>query len=220
MDMASTFKEIMKQRHSVRFFQKKEIPQDTLKDIISTALNTPSWCNSQPWNIHVASGNTLEEIRKLWISKNKEGIKGYPEMEPIHRETFSERSKQVVGHLFKDLPEFAKDPELKKFQESQSVLFNAPTLVYLTLPKTQLKYSILDLGGLEMSILLAAKSHGVDSVVAYESIKYPDVLRKFMKIPDNEDIIIGIGLGYEDDNIINKYRAKKLTLDEACHFYN
>ena len=71
-----------------------------------------------------------------------------------------------------------------------------------------------------MSILLAAKSHGVDSLVAYESIKYPDVLRKYCKIPDNEEIVIGIPLGYEDDNITNKFRAKKLSLDEACHFFN
>ena len=42
-----------------------------------------------------------------------------------------------------------------------------------------------------------------------------------MKIGDDEDIVIGIALGYEDkENILSKIKAKKLTLDEACHFYD
>ena len=49
---------------------------------------------------------------------------------------------------------------------------------------------------------------------------YPDVLRKNMKIPENEDIVIGIALGYEEKCLLNEHRSKKLTLEEACHFYN
>ena len=65
--------------------------------------------------------------------------------------------------------------------------------------------------------MLAAKNYGVDSVVAYELAKYPDVLRKYAKIPENEDICVGIALGYEKDEAINKFRAKKNGIDEACH---
>ena len=212
------FEELMKARHSVRYFQKKEIPENTLKQIITTALLAPSWCNSQAWNIYVASGKTLSEIRNIWISKNKEGIKGYSDLPPGHRTDASERSQKSMEQFFKEMGEFTKD--LKLLQDCQYFLFNAPTIVYLTLPKGAIQYSILDLGALEMSILLSAKSHGVDSLIAYESIKYPDVLRKYCKIPDNEEIVIGIALGYEDDNVTNKFRAGKLSLDEACHFYN
>ena len=217
---AENFEKLMNERHSVRYFQKKEIPQDTLKKIISLALKSPSWCNSQAWNIYVASGKTLSEIRNIWISKNKEKIKGYADLPPGHRTDASERSQKVMDKLFKDVGEFTKEQNLQSFMDCQAFLFNAPTIVYLTLPKGAVKYSILDLGALEMSILLAAKSHGVDSLIAYGAIKYPDVLRKFCNIPDNEDIIIGIALGYEDDNILNKFRAEKLSVEEACHFYN
>ena len=50
--------------------KKKEIPEETLKEIIKTALNCPSWCNSQPWKVYVVTGEPLENIRKEWISKN------------------------------------------------------------------------------------------------------------------------------------------------------
>ncbi len=56
-------------------------------------------------------------------------------------------------------------------------------------------------------------------MIAYELIVFPDVLRNFCKIPENEDIIIEIELGYEDDDIVNKIKATKLFLDEAFHFY-
>ena len=72
-----------------------------------------------------------------------------------------------------------------------------------------------------MSIMLSVKANGIDSVPAYEAIKYPEILRKYLKVPNDEDIIIGIALGYEDkDNDLSKIRSVKLTLDEACHFYN
>jgi len=93
-------------------------------------------------------------------------------------------------------------------------------MVYLTLPKGHTKYSVLDLGTIEMAIMLAAKDHGVDSIPAYTTIMYPDVLRKYLKISDKEDIVIGIALGYEEKCQINEHRSVKLNLDEVCHFFN
>ena len=63
----------------------------------------------------------------------------------------------------------------------QYELFNALTMVYLTIPKGSPKYSILDTGALEMAILLSARGNGVDSIPAYETIKYPDVIKNIAK---------------------------------------
>ena len=39
-----------------------------------------------------------------------------------------------------------------------------------------------------------------------------------MKISEDEDIVIGIALGFEDkEHIFTKIKAKKLTLDKAIH---
>ena len=125
-----------------------------------------------------------------------------------------------MNQLFKEVGEHLKDPTMKTFADAQKILFNTPTMVYLALPKKRLTYSILDLGAIEMSIPLAAKSHGIDSLVAYESINFPDIIRKYCKVQDDEDIVIGIALGYEDESEVNKFRATKLTVDQACHFFN
>ena len=217
MESKYNFKELMKERHSCRKFQSKQIPEEILKDIISISLGAPSWCNSQPWNIYVASGKTMEEIRKEWISKNKEKVKGYADINPGHRTDFSERSQATMAKFFKIGDNLTNKNEL---EESNADFFNAQAMVYLTLNKGHQPYSVLDLGGIEMAIMLAAKDHGVDSIPAYTTIMYPDVLRKYMKISDKEDIVIGVALGYEEKSPLNDLRSEKLTIEEACHFFN
>ena len=220
MSCGLSFTEIMKQRHSARHFLSKPIPKETLKEIMETSLLTPSWGNSQPWSIYVASGNSLENIKKDWIAKNKEGTKGNSDIEAGHRSDFSERCQKCMNEIMKQFNEVLNDPNAKALWDANIILFNAPSAAYITIPKKRTLYNIFDSGAIEMSIMAAAKEHGVDSVPAYEAIKYPDILRKHMKIPDDEDIIIGIALGYEDkENILSKIKAKKLTLEEACHFY-
>ena len=217
MESKYNFRELMKERHSCRKFQSKKIPEEVLKDIISISLMSPSWCNSQPWTIYVATGNTLEEIRKEWISKNKEKVKGYVDINPGHRTDFSERSQATMAKFFKIGDNLTNKNEL---EESNADFFNAQAMVYLTLNKGHQPYSVLDLGGIEMAIMLAAKDHGVDSIPAYTTIMYPDVLRKYMKISDKEDIVIGVALGYEEKSPLNDLRSEKLTIEEACHFFN
>ena len=116
------------------------------------------------------------------------------------------------------IKETTNDPELTAFWRKNVECFNAPVIVYLTLHKGHSKQSCYDLERFGMALMLAAKDYGVDSVVAYELAKYPDVLRKYAKIPENEDICVGIALGYENDDAVNKFRAKKSTIDEVCHF--
>ena len=218
--MTSKFKfdELMKERHSARDFQPKEIPEETLKKIITISLDSPSWCNSQPWKVYVVTGKPLEEIKKEWITKNEAKIKGYADLQPVHRTEFSERSQKNMEEEFKLIKEKTNDPEMTSFWRKNIECFNAPAVVYLSLHKGHSKWSCYDLGGFGMALMLAAKDLGVDSVVAYELVKYPDVLRKYVKIPDDEDIVVGIALGYENDDIVNKFRAKKSTLDDVCQF--
>ena len=67
--MSTNFKELMKARHSARYFLSKEIPENILKEIISTSLMAPSWCNSQPWNIYVASEILFQKLEKFLYKK-------------------------------------------------------------------------------------------------------------------------------------------------------
>jgi len=214
------FIDVINKRHSVRDFKKDEISEDKLIEIIKLAERAPSWENSQPWNVYIATGKTLDDITEVWIGKNEEKIKGYPDMSTGHRTYFSERGQKNMQDFMDGIADFIDDEGNAYFMDQQHLLFNAPAIVYLTIPKGYMNYSIYDLGGFGLMLMLAATELGIDSIPAYELIKYPDVLREHMDIPEDEDIIMGIALGYEADNKINEFKAPRLDIDEILKIKN
>ena len=91
------FIEVMEKRHSSRDFKKDEVSEDTLREIVKIAGMSPSWENSQPWNVYIATGETLETIREAWIAENGKKIKGSADMNPGHRTNFSERGQKNMA---------------------------------------------------------------------------------------------------------------------------
>ena len=200
-------------------FLPNEIPEEIISKIIQVSLNSPSWCNSQPWNVYIVSGKPLEEIKKEWLSENEKGEKGYSDLPPVHRTEFSEGCQKSMEDGLLVFKEATKDSELTIFWKKTIQSFNTPNIVYLTLNNRHSKWSCYDLGAFGIALMLAIKNYGIDSVVTYELAKYLDVLRKYAKIPENEKICVWIALGYEDKNdIINQFRVKKNSIDETCHF--
>ena len=110
--------------------------------------------------------------------------------------------------------EYTGDPEIAHFLNMNEKLFNAPALVYLTLGKGHTGWPIYDLGGFGMTLMLAAKDHGVDSIPAYEIVKFPAELRLLLSVPEDEEIVTGIALGYEAEDSINEFASTRLPLDE------
>ena len=153
---AKKFDELMKARHSVRCFQKKEIPENTLKQIITTALQTPSWCNSQAWNIYVASGKTLSEIKNIYKTKSQEKIKGYSDIKPGHRTEASQRSQKTMEQFFKGIAEFTKDPKMQALSDSQISLFNIWKNLFISSSSESLK-------SLSVRLLWSVLSHTIFS---------------------------------------------------------
>ena len=214
MESKFNFKQLMIERHSARKFQSKEIPKEILKDIISISLLSPSWTNSQPWKIYIASGKALSEIKKIYSNNYEQKIEDKPDMPFAHRNEFSNASQNNMAELIKSF----KEKTNSEIMDFNYILFNAPSIIYLCLNKGYSKWSAYDLGALSMAIMLAAKDRGIDSIPAASVIRYPDVLRKILKIPDDEDIIVGIALGYEEKCEANDYRANKFKIDEVCKF--
>ncbi|MCH3989425.1 MAG: hypothetical protein LKE60_05780 [Pediococcus pentosaceus] len=45
-------------------------------------------------------------------------------------------------------------------------------------------------------------------------MKYPQILREELKIPDDEEIIVGIGLGFEDEQVqVNRITSKRMDTE-------
>lgn len=112
--------------------------------------------------------------------------------------------------------EYLNTPELLDLRRNilQKNLYYAPVIVYLTIPKHSNKWSIYDLGSFAENLMLAAKAKGIDSMPAYEIVKYPSSVKEMMGIPDDQALAMGIALGYAKDHYVNGYQAPHRELDD------
>jgi nitroreductase len=58
------FEELVQSRRSVRGFKKEPVPRAVIEAIIDVAKRAPSSMNTQPWHIHVLTGEPLERVRR------------------------------------------------------------------------------------------------------------------------------------------------------------
>jgi len=210
-------------RYSVRDFSSKSVAKETIMKILEVATRSPSGGNGQPWEVFVASGATIEKIRKMYQERSKGGAggpgrpggTGGPPPRPAY---IQERMSTIRNERLKLLGLDPADPASGKvFMEWGSRLFGAPVLVVICMDKAL--SSNLDIGMFIQAICIAAQGYGVDSFIASAFVSQPDVLRQELEIPESLNIVVGIGLGYPDpDSIINTYRSPRRPIQEVVRY--
>lgn len=206
-------------RHSVRDFSDRPVPRETVMKILEAATRSPSGGNGQPWEVFVAGGATLERVRKEYEERFRSGSGRPPPGGPPPQPAFiRERMATIRNGRFKLLGLDPDDPASGKvFMEWGSRLFGVPVLVIICMDKAL--SSNLDIGLFVQTICLAAQGYGVGSFIAGAFISQPDVLRRELEIPENLNIITGIGLGYPNpDAIINNYRSPRRPIQEVVRY--
>src|SRR5437764_14940758 len=74
--------ELLNERYSVRAFLAKEVDRETIEHVLATAQRTASWCNSQPWQVLIASGEAKERFRKAIYAAASSGARDNHDFEP------------------------------------------------------------------------------------------------------------------------------------------
>ncbi|MDO4814396.1 MAG: nitroreductase [Gemella sp.] len=205
------FKSLINTRKSTRHFTDRTIDKETLKEIVADAQKTPSWVNSQPWKVYIASGKVLDSIKKIYLEKNVAEIPANPDFKFVDKADWPVFTRDNMTNFNKPYP--------YGFRQAQWNLFNAPHIAYITIPKGSPEWAIHDSGMFSQTLMLAAGAKGIDSMIAYNIVKYPDVLKEELAIPDDEIIAVGIALGYEEKNHpLNKGNQERNSLDNVLTF--
>ena len=69
----SVLEELLNERYSVRAFLPQPVPRETIDRLLRVAQRTASWCNSQPWQVVIASGEAKEKFRKIIYAEAASG---------------------------------------------------------------------------------------------------------------------------------------------------
>ena len=101
------FEALVHTRKSVRGFKAKPVPRAVIEEIIEIAKRAPSSMNTQPWHIHVLTGEPLEQVRRRNMeemiagAKPKRDIVSHGEYQGVHRGRQVDIAKKLfsaMGH--------------------------------------------------------------------------------------------------------------------------
>jgi nitroreductase len=211
--------EALNSRYTCRAFKPDPLDRDILLKIMENATRSPSWANTQPWEIYIAGGYVLESIRKGYIESFKSDVPTDPDIPfmsdwPIQHQ---ERMKELGTKLYKHLGISKEDKDaIEASWKLNFKLFGAPIVIYLCMHETLSEWSMFDLGSLSQSIMLAAQEYGIDSAPAVNLVAYPKIIRKEIEISDELCIVLGIALGYKDnESSQNTFRSNRRPLNEV-----
>lgn len=214
------FEKTVTTRHSVRDFSDKTVSQSTIRQIVELAQHSPSWVNSQPWKVYVASGKTLQTIKQAYLKNDQNSVKATPDFPVMHRDDWNSRTqvnmKQWRHEIVHHFDNFDQAHEI--MTAASNNLNYAPIILYLTMPKDSSLWSVFDMGLFAQTIMLAAKDQGLDTIPNYNSVRFPKILRQTLAIPADETIVVGISLGYPKATKINSYQSKREPLTDILKF--
>jgi nitroreductase len=160
-----------------------------IETIIEVAKRAPSSMTTQPWCIHVLTGEPLERVRRhnmeemIAGAKPKRDILTHGEYQGVHRQRQVDIAKKLFGAMgiARDDKPIRQDWVLRGFRQ-----FDAPVSLVLTYDRALDPGAVchFDLGALCYGIVLAAWDRGLSSVINGQGIMRSDIVREVANIPE------------------------------------
>jgi nitroreductase len=212
------FNQLINARSSIRGYLPKPVERPLIEEILSLAAHSPSGTNTQPWRVHVLTGDALRRVVQA-VCAAYDAEPGrcdtviYPNLD---REPYLSR-KRALGKAMYSLMGIGKgDAAAMLAQRRRNFeFFGAPVGLFVTIDK-QLGYgSWMDSGMFMQSLMLAAKAKGLDTCPQGFWVHYESIIAQAVGWSDNERLVSGIALGYADPAVPeNTLRSERATLAE------
>jgi nitroreductase len=207
--------ETVHKRRSIRNFQKQRVPNEIISKALEIARWSPSTGNTQPWEILVVSGEKVNLLAAGFCRKVVQQAEQKPDF-PIPdtfsfngeaKRRYSEAGKGLFGKM-----KIGRDDYQKRFEHllNNCSGYGAPHFVFVMVDSSLGAFSILDVGIFVQTFCLAATSLGIGTCIMANLVRYPEVIRKIIHIPDHKKFLIGIAVGYPvQDDEVNIFRTPR-----------
>ena len=210
-------------RRSFRAFKSTPIPRETIEKILEAASKSPSYTNTQPWEVAVVSGNKKDELSRILYEMAKSDVTPNPDL-PLPQVWPAELARRAKEHSAKRFRALGIERENEQQRKGLRLLnfkfYGAPCVLFLFMDSTLTSWSIFDMGLFAQSLVLAAHSFGLGSCLQASTTFYPDAVRKLLEISTTKKLVLGISIGYPDSQaLINTYQSVRVSLNEFVKWY-
>jgi nitroreductase len=211
-------------RKSVRAFKSDPVSRAVVEELLLKAARAPSGGNLQPWKVHVLLGEARDELvrrAKAQMAVNPRG--GTPEYHiypPNLTEPYKTRRFTVGEQMYATIgiPREDKMGRLAQFVRNWE-FFGAPVALIVSIDRQMQQGQWADLGMFLQSIMLLAREYGLHTCAQEAWAPFHEVIRDYLKVPQEEMIFCGMAIGYADDAApINSLVSERAPLSEWAVF--
>jgi len=218
-------KQAMQERRSIRGFKKDPVPRALLEEVIAVANRAPSSMNTQPWHLHVLTGEPLEKVREGNSTRMLQGVPPVREISDhgayagVHRDRQVGIAKQLFAAMGieRDDKERRQDWVMRGFRQ-----FDAPVSIVVCFDKSLDDNGTIahfDLGAVTYGLVLAAWSKGLGCVINGQGIMQSPVVREHAQIPEDQVIMTCVAMGWPDEDFsANAVVSTRRPVEEVTRF--
>ena len=215
------FLDVVSRRRSMRDFKSDPVPREIIDSVFGTAQRAPSNCNTQPWFVHVVTGETLEQLRQELPAKFAAGeiALDFP-YDGQYEGVYKERQYASATALYDSLG-IARDQKAKRntwFMRNFS-FFDAPAVAFFTLPTGFGLREACDLGMFAQTVMLGLTAHGLGSCPQTALAFLANVIRPALSLGDHEQLMFGMSFGYPTDTAVNEVTTERASLADVVTFH-
>ncbi len=233
---AANFKAFAASRRTTRDFLPTEVPEDQIDKIIADAMTAPSWSNTRPFMVGVASGERRDRISKEFLNRWQAasgalapGIWGklklaitryglpksdYRVFRPYPKDLKS-RQQKVGADLYGHIGIKREDHKARQAQWGRNYeFFGAPVSLFIFTHSGLGEYSVSDAGLFMQNLMLSAHANGLGSCAQGASALWAEPVRKEFKVPKDYKLLCGIAIGYPSKHMVNDFQAERLPIQD------
>lgn len=208
----------LKGRMSIRGFKPEPVPRALLQEVLDLARWSPSYKNSQPWEVLVLSGERKEALSQEMLRLLEDGAPNTPDLAAPVGWPPAEEAK--INHLFQSRKEATgidlQDPKIvRKAKKANFAFYGAPHAIYLFQDNSLSQWSLFDLGLFAQNLMLAAHAKGLGTVPQAFVTDYAREIKEFLDIPASKRLVLGLSLGYPDpESSLNQLRTDRGAVED------
>ncbi len=221
-EQARIFDQIVASRRSLRAYLPQRVDRETLESVFSVAQRAPSNCNTQPWIVHVASGETVEALRREMPGKFMAGeiSMDFP-YDGKYEGVYRERQHGAAEALYDSVNVARSDKAGRHEQFMRNfIFFDAPHVAFLFLPEPFGLREAADLGMYAQTLMLSMTAHGLGSCPQTALSFQADFIRETLGVDAANKLLFGISFGYPDpDAPANACTTERAALADTVTFH-
>ncbi len=226
------FSAFLASRRSTRDFLPTPVEANVIEELITDGLTAPSWSNTRPYMVAVASGEVRDRISadmlrravvltgfrvgsladkikflftpKAWPISDHSMIAAYPvELQPRARKV----GKELYGLI--GVPRGDKQAREAQWMKNYE-FFGAPVELFIFAHKDLGVHAANDAGLFSQNLMLSAHARGLGTCAQGAAVLWADAVRREFKVPKGYKLLYGIAVGHPSDALINSFGAERL----------